>query len=85
MAIIKVMELTFGENLRLMRVRAGKTAKEVAALAVTDDHPNGFHDATICKWEKTVRSWKSLPFAWIEALAAAIGCPVDDLKKEKAA
>jgi transcriptional regulator with XRE-family HTH domain len=79
------MELTFGENLRLMRTRAGLSAKEVGERTVVKDHPEGFHESTICKWEREIESWKDLPFAWLESLAAAIGCPVDDLKREKAA
>lgn len=79
------MELTFGENLKLCRTRAGKTLEEIGKATRTKDHPQGYHPNTVSDWEKKVASWKHLPFEIVEALARAIPCSVGTLKKERVA
>ena len=72
------MNLTFGEILRLKRTRAGLSVKDVG-------EKSGFHFATIATWERKKRSWKELPYEWLERLAAALQCPVEEIKEDKAA
>lgn len=72
------MNLTFGEKLRLIRTRSGLSIKNVGSKA-------GFHFATIAKWEREKLSWKELPYEWLERLAEALECPIEEIKESQAA
>lgn len=72
---MQIQKLTFGELLRLKRLREGQKLCDLAVKI-------GVTPSAVSRWEKKFISWKHLSHDRLEKIASALNCTTDELKNE---